>query len=106
MASHLQPLQVTDQNQPSFLREFRHWRLINKNNEVISVPFQRVLTALTYIKGPLVSNWADGQDKALETSTTTGGIAKADEVLWNNFKSAFKMAWMDTHDLQMPMISS
>ncbi len=64
-----------------FLREFRHWRLINKNNEAISIPFQRVLTALTYIKGPLVSNWADGQDKALETSTTTGGIAETDEVL-------------------------
>jgi len=80
-----------------FLREFCRWRLINKNNEASSIPFQRVLTALTYVKGPLVSNWADGQDKALETSTTTGGVTETDEVLWNDFKSAFKTAWMDTH---------
>ncbi len=44
-----------------------------------------------------MSNWADGQDKALETSTTTGGVAETDEVLWNDFESAFKTAWTDTH---------
>ena len=80
-----------------FLREFRRWRLINRTNEAISIPFQRVLTALTYIKGPITSNWADEQDRALETKTTTGGKRETDESLWTDFEAAFKTMWTDSH---------
>jgi hypothetical protein len=50
----------------SFWNEFCRYRLLNRNNESISIPFFRVLTALSYIKGPMVEDWVNAQDKELE----------------------------------------
>ena len=50
----------------AFLNEFRRYRPLNKNNKVISNPFTRVLTALSYIKGPIVEDWVNAQDRRLE----------------------------------------
>ena len=82
----------------AFLNKFRRYRLLNKNNEVISNPFTRVLTALSYIKGPIVEDWVNAQDRRLErrTDTTTPGhMTDTDEVLWTEFETAFKDAWRD-----------
>ena len=31
----------------------------------MKVPFDRVLTALTYMRGPLINDWIDQQEKKL-----------------------------------------
>jgi hypothetical protein len=53
----------------SFWNEFRRYRLLNQNNESISIPFFRVLMALSYIKGPMVEDWVNAQDEELERRT-------------------------------------
>lgn len=55
--------------------------------------------ALSYIKGPLVEDWVTSQARKLATSidpTKCVHILETDEILWLNFKTAFKNAWKDT----------
>jgi hypothetical protein len=87
----------------SFWNEFRRYRLLNRNNESISIPFFRVLTALSYIKGPMVEDWVNAQDEELERrtdSTKPGSVREGDEILWREFEAAFKGAWTDTTKVQ------
>jgi hypothetical protein len=87
----------------SFWNEFRRYRLLNRNNDSISIPFFRVLTALSYIKGPLVEDWVNACDIELERrtdSTKTGSVREDNEVLWNEFEISFKAAWTDTAKTQ------
>jgi hypothetical protein len=42
-----------------FWNKFHHYHLLNCNNESVKVPFFRVLTTLSYIKGPLVKDWVN-----------------------------------------------
>jgi hypothetical protein len=87
----------------SFWNEFRRYRLLNRNNESISIPFFRVLTALSYIKGPMVEDWVNAQDEELERrtdSTKPGSVRESDEILWREFEAAFKGAWTDTTKVQ------
>jgi hypothetical protein len=72
--------------------------MLNHNNEAISVPFYRVLTALSYIKGPIVEDWVNAQGEALERrvdTTQAPHVATTDEALWTTFESDFKSAWKD-----------
>jgi hypothetical protein len=87
----------------AFWNEFRHYCLLNRNNKSISIPFNRVLTALSYIKGPLMEDWVNAQASTLEEQVDTmraPHIAKTDEVLWTEFESDFKSAWKDTAHTQ------
>jgi hypothetical protein len=77
--------------------------LLNRNNDSINIPFFRVLTALLYIKGPLVEDWVNAQDEELERrtdSTRPGSIREDNESLWREFETAFKAAWTDTTKVQ------
>ena len=64
----------------------------------MSNPFSRVIHALSYMRGPNIDAWVDAQETALEAKTTrtTNPIAETDEVLWNEFETAFKAMWKDT----------
>jgi hypothetical protein len=87
----------------SFWNEFRRYRLLNRNNESISIPFFCVLTALSYIKGPMVEDWVNAQDEELEQrtdKTKPGSVCESDEILWQEFEAAFKGAWTDTTKVQ------
>ena len=50
----------------AFTSKFHRYRLLNRNNDAISNPFNHVLTALSYIKGSLVEDWVSAQDRRLE----------------------------------------
>jgi hypothetical protein len=87
----------------AFWNEFCHYRLLNRNNESIKVPFFRVLTALSYIKGPLVEDWVNTRDEELEKrvdTTRLTSVGEDDEVLWEEFEAHFKSAWKDTAKTQ------
>jgi hypothetical protein len=86
-----------------FLNQFRRFKLVNKHNDTMKIPFFRILTALSYIRGPLVEDWVNAQDKRLEEctdATTFGSVPESDEVLWTEFETAFKSAWQDTAKTQ------
>ena len=69
----------------------------------MKVPYDRVLTALTYMRGPLINNWIDQQEKRLDArvdTTKRGHVQETDEVLWNDFEAVFLAAWTDTSKKQ------
>ena len=82
-----------------FLSEFRRYKLTNRLNDTMIKPFDRVLTALTYIRGTNVDDWVDAQEQHLidrTDVTKTGFVRETDEVLWTEFETAFKTAFTDT----------
>jgi hypothetical protein len=87
----------------SFWNKFRRYRLLNRNNKAIKIPFYRVLTVLSYIRGPIVEDWVNVQAVELEKHVDMAMphyVAETDEVLWQEFEIAFKSAWGDTAKTQ------
>ena len=86
-----------------FMGQFRRFKMVNRTHEAMKVPYDRVLTALTYMRGPLINDWIDQQEKKLAARTDTtkrGHVQETDEVLWNEFETAFLNAWTDTSKKQ------
>jgi len=50
------------------------------------------------MRGPNIDAWVNAQETALEAKTTrtANPIVETNEVLWNEFETAFKAAWKDT----------
>ena len=86
-----------------FMGQFRRFKMVNRTHEAMKVPYDRVLTALTYMRGPLINDWIDQQEKKLAArmdTTKRGHVPETDEVLWNEFETAFLNAWTDTSKKQ------
>ena len=86
-----------------FIGQFRRFKMVNRTHEAMKVPFDRVLTALTYIRGPLINDWVDQQEKKLAARTDTtklNHVQETDKVLWAEFETAFLAAWTDTSKKQ------
>ena len=69
----------------------------------MTLPFDRVLTALSYIRGPLIDDWVNAQETHLTTctdTTQTTFVPEMDPVLWTEFATAFQDAWKDTSKKQ------
>jgi Retrotransposon gag protein len=75
------------------LKEFKQWRLLNCDHNEMKQLYNRVLMALTYIKGPRVDDW---QEARLEELTSTN-LHPDDEALWTNFEQKFKDAYTDSN---------
>jgi hypothetical protein len=81
-----------------------HYKLLNWNNTAISNPFNRILTALSYMRGQLIDDWVDMQSKWLERRVNpaiAGHLADTNETLWNEFEAAFLDAWKDSARVTM-----
>ena len=86
-----------------FMGQFRRFKMVNRTHEAMKIPYDRVLTALTYMRGPLINDWIDQQEKRLDAridTTKRGHVQETDEVLWNEFEAAFLAAWTDTSKKQ------
>jgi hypothetical protein len=82
----------------TFLSQFRRFKMLNKDNDIMKTPFYRVLTALSYIRGENVNDWVKSQDLNLEAKTTrtTNPLCYNNEVLWTEFVTDFETTWSDT----------
>ena len=76
-----------------FLKEFKQWRLLNRDHNEMKQPYNQVLMILIYIKGPRVDDW---QEARLEELTSTN-LHPDDEALWMNFEQKFKDAYTDSN---------
>ena len=76
-----------------FLKEFKQWRLLNRDHNEMKQPYNRVLMALTYIKGPRVEDW---QEARLEELTSTN-LNPDDKALWTNFEQKFKDTYTNSN---------
>ena len=86
-----------------FVGQSHRFKMVNRTHEAMKTPYDRVLTALTYIRGPLINDWVEQQEKKLIDRTDTtkcGHVQESDEVLWNEFETAFLAAWTDTSKKQ------
>ena len=86
-----------------FWAQFRQYKMVNRTHDSMTKAYDRVLTALTYIQGPMVNDWVNTQENNLVTCTDTtqpNHICKDDEVLWGEFETAFNNAWTDTSKKQ------
>ena len=52
-----------------FWGQFRWFKMVNRTHDAMKVPFDHVLTALTYMRGPLINDWVDQQEKKLAART-------------------------------------
>ena len=82
----------------TFWSEFRHYTLNNRTHPAMTLPFDQVLTTLSYIRGPLIDDWVNAQETHLTTRTTF--VQETDPVLWTEFATAFQDAWKDTSKKQ------
>ena len=72
--------------------------MVNRAHEAMKIPYNRVLTALTYIWGPLINDWVDQQEKKLADRINTSKVnwvREDNERLWTEFETAFLAAWTD-----------
>ena len=86
-----------------FMGQFRRFKMVNRTHEAMKIPYDHVLTALTYMRGPLINDWIDQQEKKLDArvdTTKRGHVQETDEILWNKFEAAFLAAWTDTSKKQ------
>ncbi len=68
---------------------------MNPTVEQLLVPFQRTMTFLSYIRGPLVDDWVDEQAQWLMDQVQTG-VAPAKENLWRTVEIRFRQAYTNT----------
>ena len=86
-----------------FWAQFRRYKMVNHTHNSMTKAYDRVLTALTYIWGPMVNDWVNTQENNLVTHTDTtqpNHVREDDEVLWAEFDTAFHDAWTDTSKKQ------
>ena len=77
--------------------------MVNRTHDSMTKAYNRVLTALTYIRGPMIKNWVNTQESNLIArmdTTQPNHVHEDDEVLWAEFQRAFNDAWMDTSKKQ------
>ena len=86
-----------------FWGQFRRFKMVNRTHDAMKVPYDCVLTVLTYIRGPLINDWVDQQEKKLADrvdTSKTNWVLEDNEILWVEFETAFLAAWTDTSKKQ------
>ena len=86
-----------------FWAQFRRYKMVNRTHNSMTKAYDRVLMALTYIRGPMINDWVNTQENNLIACTNTtkpNHVREDDEVLWAEFETAFHDAWTDTSKKQ------
>jgi hypothetical protein len=81
-----------------FKKEFKLWRGLNVNHEIIQSPYLHTMLALSLIKGPLVDDWTNDQIDQLKEKVTcaVNPISQDNKVLWNDFVVELDSHFADT----------
>jgi hypothetical protein len=74
----------------TFKRQFRMYKGLNSDHEIMQSPYLRTMLALSLIKGPLVEDWAADQVELLEQKVTrqVNPLPMTDPTLWTDFETA------------------
>jgi Retrotransposon gag protein len=67
------------------------YKELNADHEIMQSPYLCTMLALTFIKGPLVEDWATDQVKTLEEKVTrqVNPLLQTDSTLWTDFVTTF-----------------
>ena len=80
-----------------FLLAFKLYQGLNRGNDAMSNPYNRVVTALTFIEGDAVNSWKGDQLEKLNDHVA-GGYIESDKTHWDEFEEAFKKAFTNTNE--------
>src|SRR6266404_1970907 len=83
-----------------FLNDFKTYKFLNRKNETMKIPANRVALALTFIKGEHVQDWAHEVMKNMEDrlESTLNPMLETNEYHWDYFEDAFRDAYTDTSE--------
>jgi Retrotransposon gag protein/Zinc knuckle len=81
----------------TFKQEWHLYRAANVNHDDMTIPYNRVITMLSLIKGPAVSSWVDDYLTTLEAQRLLHRMN--DEALWNDFEMALNRGFEDTNKI-------
>jgi hypothetical protein len=89
-------------NADKFWQALRRYRMLNRHDESCSIPYDRVLTALSFMSGPAIDDWIEAQTDDLEAkvSRPLHPYAETDERLWTEFARAFTNSYTYTNKEQ------
>jgi len=79
----------------AFLLNLLLYQGMNPHIEQLTIPYQRSMTFLSYIRGPLVNDWVKEQAQWL-IGQVQGGVAHAKENLWATIETRFHQAYTNT----------
>jgi len=74
---------------------FQIYRGMNPNANVMTNPYRRTMTFLSYIRGSLVDDWVQEQAQWL-VDQIQGGVLQTEENLWQTIDTRFRQAYTDT----------
>ncbi len=82
------------------LNDFKTYKFLNQKNETMRILANRVVLALTFIKGEHVQDWAHEVMKNMEDrlESTLNPMLETNEYHWDYFKDAFRDAFTDTSE--------
>jgi hypothetical protein len=75
-----------------FIVTFQLYQKLNWNHAIMSNPFSRVLTALTFIEGDRVNSWKENELNKL-MARVKSGVRETLELHWQIIKDNFKEAF-------------
>jgi hypothetical protein len=78
-----------------FMGEFKQYWMLNPKHPNLSVPAQRVIMCLTFMRGPKVVGWVDQKTEDLQRELV-GGADPDNQKHWDKFVQSFKVAFEDT----------
>src|SRR6266403_3499647 len=83
-----------------FLNDFKTYKFLNRKNETMRIPVNRVALALTFIKGEHVQDWAHEVMKNMEDrlESPLNPMLETNEYHWDYFEDAFRDAYTDTSE--------
>ena len=67
---------------------------MNPNADVMTNPYRRTMTFLSYIRGPLVDDWVQEQAQWL-VDQVQGGVLQTKENLWQTINIRFRQVYTD-----------
>ena len=73
--------------------------MLNSRNELFSIPANRIIMALSYMRGAKVNDWARDQMDSIITYLANEGDPGLD-LIWQQFKANFRSAFVDTTEVQ------
>jgi hypothetical protein len=81
-----------------FKIQFKVYKGLNDNHEIMTVPYFRAMQFLSLIRGPLVDDWVSDQVTILmeRASRTNNPVARGEAEHWTELETAFDAAFTDT----------
>jgi hypothetical protein len=82
-----------------FMGDFRCYCMLNPNHPNLIIPFQRMITCLTFMKGPEVTKWVAEETDYMEERQARGANPY-NPAAWDTFKVAFEEAFLPRSNSQ------